>query len=371
VSPKVFVFSPIDAAADTYRHLEQSGCQILTAPRPWVSPMEPTPAELVSGAQGADALLGSMIYNTTISRQVLESSDRLRIVAKYSIGCEDIDIDAATELGILVTYGPTESNWGGVAEGALAYMLCLLKKVRERDRHLKTDGAWRDPSLVGTYVGARSDGYPGITIGIVGLGRVGTRLADLLRPWRARIIACDPYIEDAHFAAHGVQRVDLQSLLEQSDVVSLHTYLSHETRHMIGAAQLASMKPTAILINASRGPVIDEPGLIEALRREQLAAAALDVFEREPLPLDSLLRGLGDRILLSPHMITNNVGSGIGPGIGLATNAVLSALRGQVPDPDLIFNRDAIAAWTSRFGGDSLLTSPAPEASPSAAAPRS
>jgi D-3-phosphoglycerate dehydrogenase / 2-oxoglutarate reductase len=350
------VFSPIDAAAHTYAQLAQHGCEVLVAPRPWVSPMQPTPTELVSGARGSDVLVGSMIYNTTISRTVLASSDRLRAVAKYSIGCEDIDVEAATELGILVTYGPTESNWGGVAEGVMAYMLALLKKVRERDRHLKSDGPWRDPSLMGTYVGARADGYPGITIGILGLGRVGTRLADLLRPWHARVIACDPYVDDGHFAAHGVQRVDLPTLLLESDVLSLHVFLNRETRHIIGAAELARMKRTAILVNASRGPVVDEPALVEALRTEQIAAAALDVFEQEPLPLDTPLRGLGDRVLLSPHMITNNVGSGVGPAIVMATDAVLTMLRGEVPDEDIIFNREAIPRWQQRFGGRSVLT---------------
>jgi phosphoglycerate dehydrogenase-like enzyme len=357
VSPKVFVFSPIDAAADTYRKLQERGCEIDIAPRPWVSPMAPSPNELIAGARDSDVLLGSMIYNTTISRGVMESAKHLRVVAKYSIGCEDIDVEAATELGILVTYGPTESNWGGVAEGTLANMLVLLKKIRERDRFLKTDGPWRDPSLVGRYVGARADGYAGLTIGIVGLGRVGSRLADLLRPWRARIIACDPYVEDAHFAAHGVQRVDLQTLLSQSDVVTLHCFLNRETRHMIGAEQFARMKPSAILLNASRGPVVDEAALIEALQQRRIAGAALDVFEREPLPLDSPLRGLGDCVLLSPHMITNNVGSGVGPAIGMATDAVLQVLGGEVPDEGIIFNREAIPRWTARFGGKSLLSS--------------
>jgi phosphoglycerate dehydrogenase-like enzyme len=319
--------------------------------------MAPSPDELVAGARDSDVLLGSMIYNTTISRTVMESADRLRVVAKYSIGCEDIDVEAATELGILVTYGPTESNWGGVAEGTLANMLVLLKKIRERDRYLKTDGPWRDPSLVGRYVGARADGYPGLTVGIVGLGRVGSRLADLLRPWRARIIACDPYVDDAHFAVHGVQRVDLQTLLAESDVVTLHCFLNRETRHMIGAEQFARMKPSAILLNASRGPVVDEAALIEALQQQRIAGAGLDVFEREPLPLDSPLRGLGDCVLLSPHMITNNVGSGVGPAIGMATEAVLQVLRGEVPDEGIIFNRDAIPRWAAHFGGKSLLTS--------------
>ncbi|MCW2691068.1 MAG: hypothetical protein JWR37_5958 [Mycobacterium sp.] len=357
VSARIYVFSPTDAAEDTYTRLQEHGCEVVVAPRPWVSPMAPTDAELIAGTSGAQALVGSMIYNTTISDRVLASSDSLRIVAKYSIGCEDVDIDAATERGILVTYGPTESNWGGVGEGTLTHMLVMLKKVRERDRHLKSGGAWRDPALTGTYVGARhSDGYAGITIGIVGLGRVGTRVADLLRPWNARLIGCDPYVADAHFAQHGVQRVDLPTLLAESDVVTLHVFLNTETRHLIGAAELARMKPTALLLNASRGGVVDESALVEALQTERIAGAGLDVFEREPLPLDSPLRKLGDRVLLSPHMITHNVGSGVGPAIGLATEAVLAALRGEVPDRDLIFNPEVIPAWQARFAGHDILT---------------
>jgi phosphoglycerate dehydrogenase-like enzyme len=353
------VFSPIVAAVESYARLQSEGCEVRVAPQPWAVPVAPTEDELVEAAAGAQALVGSMIYSTSISRRVLEASDDLRIVAKYSIGCEDVDVEAATERGVLVTYGPTESNWGGVAEGTLGNMLCLLKKMRERDAYLKGGGAWRDPSLMGTYVGARADGYPGITIGIVGLGRVGTRLADLLRPWRARVIACDPYIEDEHFVEHGVERVDLPTLLEQADVVTLHVYLNRQTRHLVGAAELARMKPTAVLLNASRGGVIDEAALIEALQAGRIAGAGLDVFEREPLPLDSPLRTMDNRVLLSPHMITNNLGSGVGPAIDLATDALLTALRGGVPERELIFNPEAIPAWQARFGGSSVLAEPA------------
>jgi D-3-phosphoglycerate dehydrogenase / 2-oxoglutarate reductase len=360
----VYVFSPIDAAAETYRRLQQEqGCEIIVAPRPWVSPMAPTDEELVAGARDSDVLVGSMIYNTTLSARVFDSSANLRIVAKYSIGCEDVDVEAATERGILVTHGPTESNWGGVAEGTLTNMLVLLKKVRERDTYLKSGGAWRDPSLQGTYVGARSsDGYAGITIGIVGLGRVGTRVADLLRPWKARVLACDPYVQDSHFAAHGVQRVDLPTLLAESDVVTLHVFLNRHTRHLMGGAELARMKPSAILLNASRGGVVDEAALIAALQAERIAGAGLDVFEREPLPLDSPLRALGNRVVLSPHMITNNVGSGIGPAINLATEAILTALRGEVPDREIIFNPEVIPAWQARFAGRDVLAQTAARA---------
>jgi D-3-phosphoglycerate dehydrogenase / 2-oxoglutarate reductase len=355
VTPRVYVFSPIAAALDSYQRLQQRGCDLVVAPQPWSVPMAPTDDELVAGARAADALVGSMIYSTTISRRVLEASDELRIVAKYSIGCEDVDVEAATERGVLVTYGPTESNWGGVAEGTVGNMLCLLKKVRERDTHLKSGGVWRDPNLSGTYVGARADGYSGITIGIVGLGRVGTRVADLLRPWRARVIACDPYIADQHFVEHGVERVDLPTLLAQADVVSLHVYLNRETRHLIGAAELARMKPSAILLNASRGGVVDEAALVSALEAGRIAGAGLDVFEREPLPLDSPLRRMDNRVLLSPHMVTNNVGSGVGPAIELATESVLTALRGDVPERGLIFNPEVIPTWQARFGGRPVL----------------
>ncbi|OLC38780.1 MAG: hypothetical protein AUH81_03365 [Candidatus Rokubacteria bacterium 13_1_40CM_4_69_5] len=309
-------------------------------------------AEMVRRAAGCDALMGTSIRNSPISKSVMESSDRLRIVAKFTIGTDDVDVEAATDLGILVTHGPTESNWGGVAEGTIAAMLTMLKRVRERDRHLKERGAWRDQRLQGTYVGSRADGYPGITLGLIGLGRIGSRVATLLRPWKVRILATDPYVPDVKFTEHGVQRVDLVTLLRESDVVSLHVVLTRETRHLIDAQQLALMKPTAMLINTSRGPCVREGALIEALLKGQIAGAALDVFEEEPLALDSSLRNLGDKVLLSPHMVSSNVGSGLGPGIRWAAESVLHALRGEVPDN--VYNREVIPRWENRFGGKSV-----------------
>jgi phosphoglycerate dehydrogenase-like enzyme len=170
-----------------------------------------------------------------------------------------------------------------------------------------------------------------------------------MRPWQARILAYDPYVPHTKFAEHGVQRVDLDTLLRESDVVSLHVVLTRETRHMIGAAQLSLMKPTAILINTSRGFCVDEPALVAALQQERIAGAALDVFEHEPLALDSPLRTLGDKVLLSPHMISSNVGSGLHPGIRWATESILRALRGEVPDN--VYNTEVIPRWQSRFAG--------------------
>jgi phosphoglycerate dehydrogenase-like enzyme len=351
-SARVFIFAPADESGATHRKLEAAGCELILGKASWDTPGGNSEAEIARITEGCDALMGTSIRNAPISKKIMERSTRLRIVAKYTIGVDDVDVDAATELGILVTHGPTESNWGGVAEGTLTAMLTMLKKVRERDRHLKESEGWRDPRLQGTYVGSRADGYPGITIGIIGLGRIGSRVATLLRPWKVRILATDPYVPDAKFAEHGVTRVDLPTLLRESDVVSLHVVLTRETRHLIGAQQLALMKPTAVLINTSRGPCVHEPALIEALQRGQIAGAALDVFEQEPLSADSPLRNLGDKVLLSPHVVSFNVGSGLGPGISWATDSVLAALRGQVPDN--VYNKEVIPRWERRFGGKSV-----------------
>src|SRR5216117_1769630 len=249
---KVFIFAPVDEARETHRRLEEEGCALVLGKASWDTPQGNSEAEMVVLAKDCDALMGTSIRNAPISRAIMQSSDRLRIVAKYTIGTDDVDVEAATKLGVLVTHGPTESNWGGVAEGTITAMLTMLKRARERDRHLKDGGVWRDPKLQGTYLGARADGYAGVTLGLIGLGRIGSRIATLMRPWKMRIIAADPYVPEAKFAEHGVTRVDLPTLLRESDVVKLHVVLTRETRHMIDAAQLALMKPTAIMCRVSR-----------------------------------------------------------------------------------------------------------------------
>src|SRR5919198_857827 len=232
---QVFIFAPADKDGETHRQLEAAGCELVLGKASWGTPVGDNEREIADMARGADALVGTSIRSSPITRRILQSSDRLRIVAKYTIGVDDVDVEAATELGILVTHSPTESNWGGVAEGTLTAMLTMLKKTRERDRHLKEHGGWRDAQLQGRYVGARADGYPGLTIGLIGLGRVGSRVATLLRPWNVRLLATDPYVPDTKFAQHGVTRVPLDTLLRESDVVSLHVVLTKETRQMINA----------------------------------------------------------------------------------------------------------------------------------------
>jgi phosphoglycerate dehydrogenase-like enzyme len=253
---------------------------------------------------------------------------------------------------VLVTHCPTESNWGGVAEGTLALLLTLLKRIRERDDQVKS-GGWREPPIYGTYLGRRADGYPGITVGIVGLGRAGSRVADLLRPWQVRVLAADPYVEAQKFAQHGVERADLDRLLRESDVVTLHCNLTAETRGLLDRRRLALLKPSAVLINTARGAVVDLDALCDALEARSLAAAALDVLPEEPAPRDARILRFGDRVLLSPHMVAANQGGTLGAAIPMATQAVLAALRGDVPDG--VYNTEAVAKWRTRFGGRSLL----------------
>ena len=182
--------------------------------------------------------MGTSMRHTPISRKVIEGCQRLRIVAKYTVGVDDVDVEAATDFGILVCHAPTEANCFGVAETTMAMMLAFLKKFRERDAAVRA-GHWRESYLATTFIGTRqSDGYPGITIGLVGLGRIGTRVAQLLAPWRVRLLAYDPYIEPARFLLAGVERVDYETLLRQSDVVSFHVVLTKETRYMLADRSL-------------------------------------------------------------------------------------------------------------------------------------
>src|SRR5262245_64485506 len=167
---KVFIFAPVNEAPETHPTREASGCGLLLGKGSWDTPQGNGEPEMVSMAKDCDALMGTSIRNAPISRAIMQSSGRLRIVAKYTIGTDDVDVEAATDLGILVTHGPTESNWGGGAEGTITAMLTMLKKVRERDRHLKQRGEWRGPALQGTECGPSADGYAGITPGLTGRG---------------------------------------------------------------------------------------------------------------------------------------------------------------------------------------------------------
>ena len=349
---KVFITTPTDASGESHRRMAALGIEVALGDPSWRNAFGATEADIMKGAEGAQVLVGASVRGVRITADMMRRMPGLRLVARYSIGVDDIDVEDAAAMGVLVTHAPVESNWGGVAEGTIAFMLGLLKRLRERDRHVK-EGGWRTPTLDGTHLGARQDGYPGITVGIIGLGRIGSRVADLLAPWRVRLLACDPYVDESKFVHHAATPVDLPTLLRESDVVTVHCILTRETRHLISAPELALMKPTAILINTARGPLVDGDALFDALDRDRLGGAALDVFETEPVPPQTPLLGLGDKVLLGPHNVSQNRGTGLTLAVPWATECIIAALRGEVPRH--VFDPSAIPLWRERFGGRSLI----------------
>ena len=153
---RIFIFAPVDADSENHRKLEKYGCELTLGQAGWHSPQGDNEDEMIGHAKDAEALMGTSIRSSPITRKILSANPELRIVAKCTVGTDDVDVDAATELGILVCHAPTESNCYGVAEGTVAFILASIKKLAQRDANVKA-GNWRDPTLMGTFLGRRID----------------------------------------------------------------------------------------------------------------------------------------------------------------------------------------------------------------------
>jgi D-3-phosphoglycerate dehydrogenase / 2-oxoglutarate reductase len=246
--------------------------------------------EVIARTRDADALI---ISSSPVTRRVMEALEGVKAVMRTGVGYDVIDVPAATELGVVVINVP--DIWiREVANHALALLLAWNRKIVTLDREVHA-GTW------GSRVpGAATGSLHGETVGIVGLGNIGSAFARRIAALETRVIACDPYVDDAKFKALGVERVDLPTLAARADYVSVHALLNAETRGLINEAFFRRMKRTACLVNTSRGPVVDEGALVRALQEGKLAGAALDVFEEEPLAADSPLRHM-DNVILTPH----------------------------------------------------------------------
>jgi D-3-phosphoglycerate dehydrogenase / 2-oxoglutarate reductase len=243
---------------------------------------------MIGALRDADA---AIIVSSPVTRAVMSACEGLKVVVRTGVGYDVIDVPAATELGVIVVNIP--DLWiREVANHALALLLAFNRKIVALDRQVH-GGTWR---LAMPFTGS----LHGETVGIVGLGNIGSAFARRVAALETTVIAFDPYVNDAHFDALGVERVTLEQLAERSDYVSVHTLLNDETHHLIGEAFFARMKPTAILINTSRGPVVDETALTRALEAKQLAGAALDVWETEPVGADNPLLKM-DNVVATPH----------------------------------------------------------------------
>ncbi len=267
-----------------------------------------------------------------IDASVIDAAPKLKIVSRHGVGYDNVDIDACTRRGIVVTT-TGEANSQSVSELAIGMMLYLGRFIRRANADMDA-GLWERTSLVGTELFQK-------TLGIVGLGRVGTRLAKHANGFDMEVLVCDPNLDADTVAKHGAKQVDLQTLLAQSDYVSLHLPLSPETRHIIGAQELSQMKESAILINCARGGIVDEDALYTALVEKQIAGAGIDVFEKEPLPAGHPLIGL-DNVCHSPHIAGQTAESLARVSLQTAEN-ILTILRGEKLDPGFVVNPEALA----------------------------
>lgn len=250
----------------------------------------PSPDELSSLVSDVDALV--VRSATRVTRQVIEGAKRLRIIGRAGVGVDTIDVPAATEFGIAVVNAPA-GNTVSAAELAFALLLSLARRIPAADRSMKA-GDWNRSKLTGIELCGR-------TLGLVGVGRIGGEVAVRAQAFGMRVIAYDPFLAEDRARDLGVTMLPLEQLLEESDALSLHVPLTDSTAGMIGAPELARLRPGALLVNAARGGVVDEAALADALRSGHLAGAALDVFAEEPLPAGHPLRGI-ENLVLTPHL---------------------------------------------------------------------
>ena len=229
---------------------------------------------------------------TKVTRELLEQAPNLKVIGRAGVGVDNIDLEVATELGIPVINAP-EGNTVSAAELAMALILTVARNVAWADASVRA-GAWARSQFSGMEI-------RGKTLGLVGAGRIGTAVALRAQAFGMETIAYDPYLTEERAKDLGIERVELDGVLSRGDVISLHVPLTPQTEGMIGAAELKAMKPTAILVNAARGGVVDEEALVAALESGEISAAALDVFKTEPLPEDSPLRGIPN-LVLTPHL---------------------------------------------------------------------
>ena len=280
----VLLPQPIESEAITL--LEEKNCNVITAP----DPKPETVLPLLKDAHGLILRTG-----ISITRDLISAAEELLVISRTGGGLDNVDVAAASENGIIVT-----SNLGvntiSVAEHVLSLMLALTKRLAVMDHAVRSDN-----------FGIRYQNLPrdinGKTIGLLGFGRIGSEIGKICRQTFAmKVIAYDPYLSDQkkNECHEWVRMVGLEELLSESDVISVHVPLTENTRHLVDAAEFALMKPDALLINTSRGGVVNETALAAALQNNQIAGAGLDVFGEEPVSTDNPLLKL-DNVILTPH----------------------------------------------------------------------
>ena len=287
----------------------------------WEDHLPPSPDELAALLDGCDGAI--TLLTDHIDGAVLDREPQLKVVSNFAVGYDNVDVPACTERGVAVCNTPgvlTETT----ADFAFALLMAAARRVVEGADYVRA-GKWQTwgPTLL------LGRDLHGATLGIVGFGRIGKEMAKRARGFDMRVLAYDAYHDEDAARELGVTFVELDDLLRESDFVTLHCALTEETHHLIGARELGLMKPTAILVNAARGPVVDTDALVAALRDGTIGGAALDVTDPEPLPADHPLVPLPNCIVV-PHIASATVATRDNMAT-LAVRNALSVLRGESP----------------------------------------
>ncbi len=317
------------------REIPEAGLALLREAadvRVWPEELPPSPAELAELLRGCDGAL--TLLTDVIDGDVLDREPQLKVVSNFAVGFDNVDVPAATARGVAVC------NTAGVlteatADFAFALLMAAARRIVEGVDYVRA-GKWQSwgPTLL------RGQELTGATIGIVGFGRIGKEVAKRASGFGMRLLAYDSYQDETAARELGVEFVALDDLLRIADYVTLHVALTDETTHLIGAREFGLMKPTAILVNASRGPVVDTDALVAALRDGEIFAAALDVTDPEPLPADHPLVTLPNAIVV-PHIASATVATRDAMAT-LAVRNLLAVLRGERPDQ--VVNPEVLAS---------------------------
>ena len=235
------------------------------------------------------------LMTAKVTRETLSGAGRkLKLIARFGVGYDSVDVAACNENGVMLTITP-DGVRRPVAASVLGYVLALAHRMFLKDR-LVREGRWTEK---GNYLGM---GLMGRTLGVIGVGNIGAEIFRLAQPFDMRLLGCDPNVPQSQMDSLGVTMTDMDTLLRESDFISVNTLLDDSTRGLIGAREFGLMKPSAYFINTSRGPVVQEKALIETMQNKRIAGAAIDVFEQEPVAMDNPLLKM-DNVILAPHAI--------------------------------------------------------------------
>jgi len=302
-----------------YEPIHQAGLDVLCAAGEVRRASATDEETIISEIGDVDAVI--IRANGGVSRRILEHAPRLRVVGRHGVGVDNVDLQACTDHGVQVVNTP-EATVEPVAEHAVAFMLALSKLILPCDRMARS-GRFQDR----LHVQGRE--MLGKTLGVVGFGRIGRRVAGICRHGLGmRILYCDVQPAPEEEQSLGAERLDLHEMLPQCDYVTVHVPLLPETRGLIGEEEFALMRPTACFVNTSRGPVVDEAALCRALQEGRIAGAGIDVFEQEPTPPDNPLFGL-DNVIVTPHVASATEEALIK--MSLVAEDVVAVLEGRPP----------------------------------------